>query len=321
MEKKSCLPTLMIKPSNNQGKSKLTENLEFEDYLELRNLVIDVFYSVLKTENVKTTFLRKLYLVNSLEEALENKEFEVYYQPQINLNTGEIIGAEALLRWNHPEFGFISPDEFIPLAEESGLIIKIGEWVLREACNQAKIWSNICPVPLKIAVNLSPYQISQPGLTEQINNILKELHFPPQLLTLELTENALIKDEIRAQKTIEQLKRLGITLAIDDFGTGYSSLSYLQKFPFDVLKIDKSFISNLTDNPQKIAIVSGIIAIAQALNLELIAEGLEGQAELEFLTQKSCNFGQGYLFSRPVTASKFEELIKNQNYAKCWQKL
>ncbi len=317
MEKKSLLPTLMINSSTNRGKNNFLENLEFQDYLELRNLVIDVFYSVLKIENVKTTFLRKLYLVNSLEEALEKEEFEVYYQPQVNLSTGQIVGAEALLRWNHPEFGFISPDEFIPLAEESGLIIQLGEWVLREACNQAKVWSNMFPFPFKIAVNLSPYQIIQKGLTEQVKEILKELHFPPDLLTLELTENALIKDEIRAQKTIERLKGLGITLAIDDFGTGYSSLSYLQKFPFDVLKIDKSFISNLTDNPQKIAIVSGIIAIAQALNLELVAEGLEGEAELEFLTQKACNLGQGYLFSRPITARDFEKLITANSYVEC----
>lgn len=251
----------------------------------------------------------RLALQTSLRHALERDELEVYYQPQVNLETGEIFGAEALVRWQHPDRGLILPNKFIPIAEETGLIIPIGEWVLYTACKQAKIWQNAGFPDLQIAINLSSRQFNQLDLRQQLVQILIKTGLDPRSIELELTESMLAQNPAVAIRRLNALKALGVKIAIDDFGTGYSSLSYLQQFPFDVLKIDRCFIRNITDNANNSAITQAIIAMAKSLNLKLIAEGVETEAELGFVCQHQCNGMQGYLFSRPVPVQEFYKLL------------
>ncbi len=251
-----------------------------------------------------------LSLENRLRQALEKEELQVYYQPRISLKTGKITGAEALLRWNSPDQGLISPSKFIPLAEETGLIIPIGEWVLSKACHQGKIWHSLTNTePLLIAVNLSGRQFSQPELRQNLLKILLETGLDPQYLELELTESILVENITVARSKLNALKILGIKIAIDDFGTGYSSLSYLQQFPFDILKIDRCFIHNIQENTKNAAITNAILQMARSLNFKVIAEGVEIEAELNFLRQNNCDEIQGFLFSHPLTAGEFEELL------------
>lgn len=291
--------------SNREFSSKITNNDS-----KLINLQ-------LKRKENEDKISRKSLLTSQLYQALENESLEVYYQAQVNLKTGKIIGAEALLRWNHPELGFISPDEFIPIAEKHGLINNITEWVLHKACLQAKKWSIVAGTPLRISVNISPYQLRYPNLASRIRHVLKEVDFDPNLLTLELVETTLITDFKKATQIMLELKKMGISIALDDFGTGYASLNYLQQLPFDSVKIDKSFITSVNDDERTMVIVKGMIAIAKALNLKIIAEGIETQKDLDFLLQESCNFAQGYLFSRPLTGSQFTTLLGKYKYAKC----
>jgi diguanylate cyclase (GGDEF)-like protein len=251
----------------------------------------------------------RLALQTSLRYALERNELEVYYQPQINLQTGEIFGAEALVRWNHPERGIVSPNKFIPIAEETGLIIPIGEWVLYTACKQVKVWQNSGFPDLQIAVNLSSRQFNQLDLRQQLVQILIKTGIESRFIELELTESMLAQNTTVAIRRLNALKALGVKIAIDDFGTGYSSLSYLQQFPFDVLKIDRCFIRNITENANNSAITQAIIAMAKSLNLKLIAEGVETEAELSFVCQHKCDGMQGYLFSRPVPVQEFYKLL------------
>ncbi|MBW4573725.1 MAG: EAL domain-containing response regulator [Aphanothece sp. CMT-3BRIN-NPC111] len=253
-----------------------------------------------------------LALEPSLRHALEREEFQIYYQPQVNLQSGQIVGSEALLRWRHSEKGFISPTEFIPIAEATGLIIPIGEWVLHTACTQTKDWQNRLHTgsePLRLAVNLSAYQFSNSDLNNTIIKILTETNFSPKSLELELTESLIIQDTNSAIQIMHELKKLGIQLSIDDFGMGYSSLSYLQQLPFDTLKIDRSFVQNVTNNNGNAGITKAIIQMARSLNLNVIAEGVETEAELAFLCQENCDVMQGYLFSRPLPAKEFEQLL------------
>ncbi len=251
----------------------------------------------------------RLALQTALRYALERGELQLYYQPQVNLQTGQIVGAEALLRWHHPERGLVSPDKFIPLAEETGLIISIGEWVLHTACEQTKAWQNAGFSSLRVAVNLSSRQFSQIDLRHQLVQILMETGLDPKYIELELTESMLVQNTEVAIRRLNALKALGVEIAIDDFGTGYSSLSYLQQFPFDILKIDRCFIRNITENSNNAAITKAIIEMAKTLNLKLIAEGVETEAELSFVCQHKCDGMQGYLFSRPVPAHEFEQLL------------
>lgn len=248
-------------------------------------------------------------LQTSLRHALEREEFVVYYQPQVDLKTGKISGAEALLRWHHPQRGIIEPDKFIPLAEESGLIIPIGEWVLHTACKQTKIWHDAGFRCLRVAVNLSGRQFEKIDLSHKIVQIVKEIGFHPQYIDLELTESMLVSNTDVAIRRLKTLKSLGVQIAVDDFGTGYSSLSYLQKFPFDILKIDRCFIRNITVNPHNTAITEAIIQIAKTLELKLIAEGVETEAELNFVYRHNCDVMQGYLFSKPLPPQEFEQLL------------
>jgi len=244
---------------------------------------------------------RLLDLENALRGALERREFEVYYQPQVDLaRDGAVCGFEALLRWRHPERGLIPPAEFIPLAEETGLIVPIGEWVLGEACRQARTWIERFDPDLRVAGNLSARQFARPGLAQTVAATLAACGLTARNLELELTESMIMDDPDQSGRILAELKAMGITLAVDDFGTGYSSLAYLRRFPIDVLKIDQSFVSDLVSNPDDAAICASIIAMAHSLRLKVVAEGVENDGQLGFLAQRGCDHAQGYLIGRPL---------------------
>nr|WP_071188369.1 EAL domain-containing protein [Trichormus sp. NMC-1] len=250
-------------------------------------------------------------LENSLHNALERQELEVYYQPQINSSTGEITKMEALLRWQHPEIGLIPPANFIPIAEETGLILPISEWVLKTACLQTKAWQNDLNLPsLSIAVNLSTRQFQQPNLVGMIKQILSETKLKTQYLELELTETAAMQDVELTKKILSELGDIGITISIDDFGTGYSSLSYLKDFPIHALKIDRSFVRNLANSNSDTAIITAIIALANELNLAVVAEGVETEEQFDLLRILDCEVMQGYLFSYPLSAEDATIMLK-----------
>ena len=255
--------------------------------------------------------LDRLELETDLRQALERGEFLLHYQPQVNIVSGKIIGAEALIRWQHPTRGMISPVVFIPLAEDIGLIGSIGEWVLNTACAEAKAWQMAGLPPLRMAVNVSGRQISNDHVVDLVGAALQSSGLAPQFLEVEVTEGVIMKDAARAISTLNELKALGVELAIDDFGTGYSSLSYLKRFPIDKLKIDKSFVDGLPDESDDAAIAMAIIAMAHSLRLTVIAEGVETEAQLAFLHDHGCDEIQGYLFSKPIPAEQFVELLKN----------
>ena len=243
-------------------------------------------------------------LETDLRGALERREFAVHYQPIISVGTGRPIGFEALVRWQHPVHGLISPHEFVPLAEELGLIAEIDLWVLREACTQLLMWQGAFPAEpsLTLSVNLSGQGFARPDLAARVAETLRQTGFKPECLKLELTESVLITHSDTVKATLEQLHQLGVQLHIDDFGTGYSSLSYLQNFPLHVLKIDRSFIRRIAESAESTELVRTIVALARALNLKVTAEGVETQAQLEQLRALGCEFGQGYLFAKPLSA-------------------
>lgn len=248
-----------------------------------------------------------LQLVAKLRDALEREEFRVYYQPKLNLAEGKIVGVEALIRWEHPEKRVISPFEFIPLAEESGLILPIGEWILRTACKQNKTWQEAGLPPMIMAVNLSVRQLYQPHLVERVERILEETGLAPEYLELEITESMMM-DVHHVLPILQKLKQIGVRISLDDFGTGYSSLYYLKEFPIDIIKVDQSFVQKCTLDMKDATIVKAIIAMAHQLNVQVVAEGIETKEQLIFLQQNLCNQGQGYLFSKPLPA---EELVQN----------
>lgn len=261
-----------------------------------------------KTNN---KLLDLIELDNFMHHALEKNEFVLHYQPQVDIATGRIVGTEALIRWNNAELGMISPAKFIPLAEENGLIVPIGDWVLRTACAQNKKWMDMGYEPMYISVNISAVQIHQSDFIEKISQVLEETQLDPKYLELEITESIAMEDTEARIKILEILRSMGVRIAIDDFGTGYSSLNYLRRFHLTSLKIDQSFTREIALNEKDAAIVSTIIAIGQNLNLKIIAEGVETQEQLEFLRQKKCDNIQGYLYSRPVPCDVLEELLKN----------
>ncbi|MDX1808995.1 MAG: EAL domain-containing protein [Sulfurospirillaceae bacterium] len=263
------------------------------------------------TQEMQENSIRHLELSNALRYAIERDQLELHYQPQFSTHDNVIIGAEALLRWNHPEFGKIPPDEFIPIAEESGIILSIGEWVLREATKSAKQWIDDGMEPIIISVNLSAVQFRSTTLTSNIIDILNEVELPIEYLELELTESVAMQNPQRAINIINELHTNGIKLSIDDFGTGYSSLSYLKRFSIYKLKIDQSFVRDITIDPEDKAIVNAIISLAKSLGLKTIAEGVETIDQLDYLTEQGCDEIQGYFFSRPLPKDEFELFRKN----------
>ncbi len=254
--------------------------------------------------------LEKFMLENSLRHALEREEFLLYYQPQVNLSTGRIGGVEALLRWQHPDLGLIPPVQFIPVAEETGLMKSIDEWVLRAACAQAQAWQSAGTPPVSMTVNLSGRTLSEPGLADTVGQALRATGLAPRFLELEITENVIMQNAPATVEMLAALNRMGVRLAIDDFGTGYSSLSYLKRFPIDTLKIDQSFVRDITTDSNDASIVTAIIAMGHGLGLKVIAEGVETQGQLGFLRNQGCDGIQGFLFSRPLPAAEIARLLQ-----------
>jgi EAL domain-containing protein (putative c-di-GMP-specific phosphodiesterase class I) len=260
---------------------------------------------------MNTRVVQRLNLEADLRRAIERGEFVMHYQPEIELVSGEIVGTEALLRWRHPRLGLISPDDFIPLAEETGLIVPIGRWALEAACRQARRWqTQRGQAPrLTMSVNLSARQFQQDDLADQVAHVLHRTGLDPAALKLELTETVLLKDERRAARTLEHLRGLGLRLALDDFGTGYSSLGYLHRFAVDTLKVDRSFLEGLERNETAAAIVEAITKLAHALGMDVTVEGVETAEQLAHARLIHCDRGQGYFFSRPAPAEALTRLL------------
>jgi EAL domain-containing protein (putative c-di-GMP-specific phosphodiesterase class I) len=249
---------------------------------------------------------------NALRRALERDEFELHYQPKIAILTGHIAGAEALLRWRNPELGMVSPAEFIPIAEECGLIVDIGDWVLRAACDQAARWERAGFPPLTVSVNVSRPQLAQNRLVETLQSLSAANRLGPNRIVLELTESLLMDDAEASIRMLRTLREMGIALSLDDFGTGYSSLAYLKRFPLDELKMDRSFIAAVPGSPADVAIVQTIIVLARSLGLKVVAEGVETAAQLRFLAELGCDEYQGFLYSKPVPAPQLEQLRRQR---------
>jgi diguanylate cyclase (GGDEF)-like protein len=251
----------------------------------------------------------QLALESDLYQALEQDEFRMYYQPRVSLRSGTIVGAEALLRWQHPQRGIVSPADFIPLAEATGLIVPLGEWVVQTVCAQLQDWQRAGMPPLSVSVNLSGRQLTLPELPERLTDIVQAYCFAPQALEFEVTESLVMRDIPLAGTALTALREAGMRIAIDDFGTGYSSLSYLQQLPLDILKIDRAFVRQVAPGSDNAAIVTAIIQMAHSLHLQVVAEGVEEQSEALFLRQHQCDEIQGYWCSRPVPAGAFETLL------------
>jgi diguanylate cyclase (GGDEF)-like protein/PAS domain S-box-containing protein len=262
------------------------------------------------TESMKSAAFERLTLEGELNKALEKDEFSVYYQAKLDVQSRKIIGMEALIRWKHPEKALVSPSGFIPLAEETGQIIAIDEWVLHTACLQNKAWQDAGFAPMVIAVNLSTSHLENRKLTKVVAKALQDSGLEPQCLELEITESKIMKNPVISIIVLNELKAMGVRIAIDDFGTGHSSLNYLRQIPLDYVKIDRSFVMNITTSPHDTAIIKSIITLAHSLDLKVIAEGVETEQQLEFLREHECDEVQGYLFSKPVTADIFTQLLK-----------
>lgn len=263
------------------------------------------FYST----SIRDNTMKNAHMVNQIRYALDNNEFLLYYQPQINLSTGEIDGVEALIRWLHPKKGFIPPMEFIPFAEETGYIYNIERWVLQKAFKQRNLWADKYNKDIKMSVNLSGKSIMQPEAVEVISKIVKRRPSALKYFSLEITETAVMANLKNAVENLEKIKELGVEIALDDFGTGYSSLTYLKKLPIEVLKIDKSFTDFVSGEKADEIIVESVIKLAQNLGLDIVVEGIETGEQLQFFKDHGCNIGQGYLFSKPLPSSEVEKLL------------
>ena len=263
------------------------------------------------TQEMQILLSRNMQLLTALRNALKLDQLQVYYQPQISMQNGKLVGMEALLRWQHPEFGAVPPSEFIPIAESSGLILSIGEWVLRTAVKQAKTWQEAGLAHIVLAVNLSAVQFRHLDLPDLVSRVLNETELSPEYLELELTESTTMQDPPGAIAVMNNLHQRGVRMSIDDFGTGYSSLSYLKKFKVYKLKIDQSFVRDISTDPEDKAIVVAIISLATSLGMQTIAEGVETIEQFNFLRENGCNEVQGFYYSKPLPAEKFELFVRN----------
>jgi len=255
----------------------------------------------------------RLGMETRLRRALDKDELILHYQPQVSARTGKVIGLEALVRWQNDEFGLVSPEDFIPIAEECGLIHPIGDWVLETACNQARSWQEAGLQPIRLNVNLSSHQFHQKNFITNVKKILDRTGLDPQYLELEMTESVIMQQLKKTITDLNDLKQLGLTLSIDDFGTGYSSMSYLKRFPLDTLKIDRSFVTDITTDPSDAAIIKAIITLARSLDLITIAEGVEKLEQLTFLQQQGCDLIQGFYFSKQMPALEIEKYLINNS--------
>jgi diguanylate cyclase (GGDEF)-like protein/PAS domain S-box-containing protein len=264
------------------------------------------------TEDLTIAAFKRLALESSLRRAVEREEFTLYYQPQLSLNSGRVVGAEALVRWQHPELGLVFPTEFIPMAESTGLIVKLGEWVMDTACTQAKAWQKEGLPPIRIAINLSSVQVNRGDIITTVERVLQETGLDPQYMELEITEGLIMQQTHQTIAILDKLKAMGVMLAVDDFGTGYSSLSYLKRLPLHRLKIDRSFVCEIPDDSEDMAITRAVIALGNNLQLVVVAEGVENESQLEFLRSNGCDEAQGYLYSAPVPAADFAAFVRNE---------
>ncbi|MEM1114462.1 MAG: EAL domain-containing protein [Pseudomonadota bacterium] len=264
-------------------------------------------------EDMNAKAVEQLKMEEELRTALKNNELELRYQPQIDVRTGQVVSFEALVRWKHPKRGMVSPGDFIPVAERTGQIIDVGEWVMNEVARHCKYWDSLGLDEFLVCVNISPLQFNQTNLPQYFANFLKRSGLPPRRMELELTESAIMNDAETNIQKLQELKQLGLALAVDDFGTGYSSLSYLKRFPIDTLKIDQSFVADL-DRPDGAAIIQAILALSKTLNLRVVAEGIETEHQLSYLAAQSCDLLQGYLFARPLYPEDVPDMLA-QNFA------
>jgi EAL domain-containing protein (putative c-di-GMP-specific phosphodiesterase class I) len=255
--------------------------------------------------------VERQWLENDLRLAMAREEFVLHYQPKMDLKTGAIIGVEALIRWRHPVRGLVSPAQFIPIAEDCGFIVPIGRWALGEACRQARAWQDAGLPPMCIAVNISAVELRARDFVAGVRAILTETGIEPRHLELELTETFLMQDLESTSAVLRALKDMGVHLALDDFGTGYSSLSYLKRFPIDTLKIDRSFVSDLTTDADDASIVNAVISMGKSLHMGVVAEGVETREQLEFLREQGCPEAQGYYFSQPLVAAELVQLLRH----------
>lgn len=298
---------VVLAPIDGMNCQVLTRNMDAAKFFaKTHGRDMFMFYD----DSLSQTIAAKLELQSEIRRAIEDRAFEVYFQPQIDLTSEQIIGFEALLRWNHPERGVILPSEFIPAAEESGLIVPLGEFVLRESCQKLKKWQDEGYVKQVLAVNLSARQFKDRDFMEKVIKIIEETKIDPRQLELEITESMALDDLEYAIKTLQKLKTLGVSFALDDFGTGYSSLNYLKRLPVNQLKIDKSFMDKVLEDHSDQKIVETIIALAQALDLIVIAEGVESAEQADFLKSVSCNKAQGYLYSKPLRETDIKEFLR-----------
>ncbi|PKN12344.1 MAG: two-component system response regulator [Deltaproteobacteria bacterium HGW-Deltaproteobacteria-4] len=299
---------ISLYPKDSDNGAMLIRNADIAMYRSKRDDRSNFcFYAAEMNKHIQET----MELEGELRHALERKEFCLHYQPKIDLLNGRIIGSEALVRWHHPQRGMVSPADFIPLAEETGLIVPLGAWVMKEACQQARVWQEMGLPALGVAVNLSARQFRRGDLPQVVREILQETGLEPCLLELELTESMVMDDPAGAEETMRALKEMGVRLSLDDFGTGYSSLNYLRSFPVDSLKIDRSFINDVATDPSGASVVASIIDIAHNLGLTAVAEGVETLEQLKFLSGCDCNMFQGYLFSKPLPAGEFAALLRS----------
>lgn len=297
---------ISIYPRDGKDANSLIQNADLAMYEAKENGRDQVHFF---SDEMKLQAIERQFVESGLRRALEQNEFLLYYQPKVNLKSGKITGAEALIRWQEPHRGLLLPDQFIRVAENRGLIIPIGRWVLHEVCRQARLWELTSGVVLPISINVSEAELRDTDFIQGVRAALAETGLTPRSIQFELTEGILLKDLRTSIAVLNELKLMGIHMAVDDFGTGYSSLSYLHQFAINVLKIDKSFVHLLTADPRNSTLICAIIAMAKGLKYRVIAEGVETETQRDFLQKQGCEEGQGYLFSKPLPAAEFRELI------------